>query len=256
MRYVEQALLTESGCSLPENSLHLWQISLGSGDVPASWQKLLSDKEQEKASGFVVLSAAQSYMRTRVLLRMVLSKYLLVLPESITIETEAKGKPCLSANSQAWLRFNVSHTDGLLLVGCARTKAVGVDCEQTSRQANYTSIAKKQFTDQEYGWIIDAVPEEQASRFWRLWVAKEACLKLGGMGLTKGLDAFQFEADSNGSLLLSQDPDSEVATFVAISCMPEGYQAAVASGGSIKAIAYQSLSDAALAESCHKYENP
>src|SRR5215471_6973527 len=123
-----------SGCSaeLPEGVVHLWQRHLDASpaEVTASCQ-LLSEEEKARAQRFLVDRPRNAFVLTRGTLRRLLARYLGRKPETIRFGYEVQGKPYL--DGERHLSFNVSHTDGLALIGIARGRRIGVDVEKANR---------------------------------------------------------------------------------------------------------------------------
>lgn len=95
------------------------------------------------------------------------------------------GKPVFDPTTG--LHFSISNTAGLQVAALALFP-VGVDVERTSRTVSFRRIAGKYFFPSEREWLFEA-PEgspAEAERFFRLWTAKEAVVKLDGMGLYAG----------------------------------------------------------------------
>lgn len=96
--------------------------------------------------------------------------------ESIKIEYSEHGKPhCTSHDVQ----FSVSHS-GEYVICAADSKRVGADIEKIKSVPE--TLVKKIFNKKEAQWVGDS-PE----RFFEIWTAKEAYLKLIGLGVSGGL---------------------------------------------------------------------
>ena len=96
--------------------------------------------------------------------------------ESIKIEYSEHGKPhCTSHDVQ----FSVSHS-GEYVICAADDKRIGADIEKI--KAVPETLVKKIFNKKEALWVGDS-PE----RFFEVWTAKEAYLKLIGLGVSGGL---------------------------------------------------------------------
>ena len=106
------------------------------------------------------------------------------------------------------MRFNVSHTESLVVMVLASGREVGIDVECTQRQAPL-DVAQQYFSRTEAAELAGLPPEHQAARFWDLWTLKESYIKARGMGLSLPLDAFTFRFGDGLSLELEprlEDP--------------------------------------------------
>ncbi len=106
----------------------------------------------------------------------------------IVIDRRASGRPRL-APPYPELSVSMSFRDGLLLVGFDPERAVGVDIESGSPGGSFDArrLAHDHFAPAEadaIGALSDAAARDL---FLRLWVAKEAVLKLTGRGIYDGV---------------------------------------------------------------------
>lgn len=111
--------------------------------------------------------------------------------EQITILRGEKGKPYFSGfhgeglNELKTIHYSVSHSGSWW--GCLMAEeAVGFDLEVCREKVNYSKIAKRFFTEEEYEYVLSTGLEG----FFELWVRKEAFVKYLGSGLAAGLDSF------------------------------------------------------------------
>lgn len=104
----------------------------------------------------------------------------------LTIAREPGGKPYFPATP--WLHCSVSHSGEIWLCACS-TAPVGVDIQriQPTREA---ALARRFFHPDEIAWL-DANPDG----FFRLWTAKEACVKLTGRGIDGDFSRFSVITD-------------------------------------------------------------
>ena len=81
--------------------------------------------------------------------------------------------------------FNISHSKKYTVVAVS-DKPIGVDIEVIRPFS--ASAAAKYLTEEEKNYIVlDDIPEKRNERFFKLWCAKEAYLKLIGTGLKGGI---------------------------------------------------------------------
>src|ERR1700756_5622890 len=103
--------------------VHLWWLRLDDSQekVNACYELLASD-ERERAERFRVVRPREAFILTRGTLRSLLAHYLGEKPNELRFRYESWGKPFLQGDGE--LRFNVSHTDGLALIGVVRERNI------------------------------------------------------------------------------------------------------------------------------------
>jgi 4'-phosphopantetheinyl transferase len=94
------------------------------------------------------------------------------------------GRPALAGDGGT--SFSLSHSSDVAVVAIAPER-VGVDVEVVRPRRYLDRVARRVLTDGELAqWV--ALPEhEQLAMFLRAWTAKEAYLKMLGVGLTRSL---------------------------------------------------------------------
>ncbi len=132
------------------------------------------------------------------LLRLTLSRYADVPPERWRFSLGVHGRPELAeplAGSvvPADLRFNLSHTHGLVAVLVNRSLDCGVDVEVVGREVDVPSLARHSFHAAECADVMAQLPSERQARFFAYWTLKEAYIKARGMGLALPLSAFAMQ---------------------------------------------------------------
>ncbi|MES2945307.1 MAG: 4'-phosphopantetheinyl transferase superfamily protein [Pseudomonadota bacterium] len=106
------------------------------------------------------------------------------------------GKPQLSAGQlDIDLRFNLSHTHGMVAVAIAIGLDVGIDVERIERRvADDMAIAEAYFSPSEQAQLHAITdPAQRRLAFIDLWTAKEAFIKALGRGLSMPLDSFSVD---------------------------------------------------------------
>lgn len=215
---------------LPEGVVHLWKRHLDAtaAEVSASYQ-LLSAEEAERARRFLVDRPRNAFVLTRGTLRALLGRYLDSGPHSIRFRYEAHGKPLLEEASN--LSFNVSHTDGLALIGVVRGRRIGVDVEKVNQETEVGNLAERFFSESERQDLRRLRGDELRAAFFRVWTRKEAYIKATGEGLSLPLHQFDvsFSVGDRDALRATR-PDASEAEQWTISdvAVQSGYAAAVA----------------------------
>jgi 4'-phosphopantetheinyl transferase len=145
---------------------------------------LLSADELARASRFHFERDRARYTASRGVLRSILARYLDADPASLVFERGPHGKPAL-VNPATTLRFNVSHSEDLLLLAVAHAREVGVDLEAMRESVHFEMLSDHYFTPED-AWALRTAPEpERTWRFFELWTRTEAQLKARGLGLTE-----------------------------------------------------------------------
>ena len=142
------------------------------------------------------------YLTTRALCRSTLSRYTGVDPAAWTFVANAYGKPAIAAPGEfETLRFNLTHSEKLLVCLVTRAGEVGVDVEETSCGVDPDQIAGHFFSPTERACLTALPLERRRGRFFEYWVVKEAYLKGCATGLSRSPDQFTVEFDEDGQPL-------------------------------------------------------
>jgi 4'-phosphopantetheinyl transferase len=208
-----------------------------SGAELAHARQLLSDDERARAERFVFERDRRDFTAAHALLRSTLSRYADVPPTAWRFETAANGKPFLAAqdssraqpeSARPELRFNLSHTHGLVACVVADGCDVGIDVESIDRRLDL-ALANRFFSAVETAWVKAAPPEDGVRRFLELWTLKEAYLKAIGKGLWHPLDTVIFEVGEDGDITFRPPPGVDAAAWqFALSAPAARYRLAVA----------------------------
>jgi 4'-phosphopantetheinyl transferase len=185
---------------LDSETVHIWLASRAAvgDDMLPGYAWLLDDVERERWRRFRVRSAADQYLIGRALLRTTLSRYAPVSARAWAFEVNAYGSPYVSEpGSHRDLRFNISHTDGLVACAVTRGGEVGIDVENSTREVDPLALAPTVFARPEVEDVAAAAPEQRRQRFLAYWTLKEAYIKARGMGVSLALDGFWFDLSSD-----------------------------------------------------------
>jgi 4'-phosphopantetheinyl transferase len=131
-------------------------------------------------------------------LRSILAGELDIDPAAVDIVRGTRGRPQLAATPA--LDFNISHTDGVAIVGIVRRGRIGVDIERLDRTINVEGIARKFMTAKERAEI--AAQDADAGRRYllTLWTCKEAMSKATGDALTAPFASIDVAIDTGRTL--------------------------------------------------------
>lgn len=133
----------------------------------------------------VVSAAARDFVRVRV------AQLTGRRHDSLIFSAGAHGKPYIEDSP---VHFNLSHCGNVVIAAFSESE-VGADIELIAR--GRSAVVQKKFTQGERDYIAVAPSEKEANRrFYEIWTAKEAFLKLYGVGLSGGLEVAA--ADGSG----------------------------------------------------------
>jgi 4'-phosphopantetheinyl transferase len=159
----------------------------------AAYRSLLSADETQRANRFVQPADAERFVIGRVLVRTMLSRYADIAPRQWPIVVDFRGRPMLGTRLPGTpdLRFNLSHTPGL--VACAVTigREVGIDVENTRRTVLH-DVPERFFSPREVRDLRSLPRVDQEIAFFDYWTLKEAYIKARGLGLALPLGQFTF----------------------------------------------------------------
>jgi 4'-phosphopantetheinyl transferase len=134
-------------------ALDVWHARLDGVDWPSA--ENLPAADRERAASIRRADARRRWAAARGALREILGRYLERDPAAIELRFGERGKPML-ADSDALLRFNLSHSGELALIAIGEKREVGIDVQ---------SIGSR------------------PARFYADWTRREAIAKCHGSGL-------------------------------------------------------------------------
>jgi 4'-phosphopantetheinyl transferase len=172
-------------------------------------RQLLTDAEREQEPRFYFADDRKRYLVTRALVRTVLSRYAAVAPADWVFAKNRYGRPEIANVGGVGrdLCFNISHTRGLIALGVARGRALGIDVENISTRSAPIDIAEHFFARTEAAELSRLPLDRQPDRFFEYWTFKESYIKARGMGLSIPLDQFSFEFPHQGGVRLAIEPE-------------------------------------------------
>jgi 4'-phosphopantetheinyl transferase len=182
---------------LPFNAVHIDLLSTANAGALAkvdAYRELLSADEHERMARFVFERDRRAFLLTRALVRTTLSRYASVRPADWRFITNAHGRPELLDRPAGVpdLRFNISHTTGLIACAVTIGREVGVDIEHIGRHLSH-DVAGRHFAPAEVD-DLRRLPDDQQQRvFFDYWTLKESYIKARGFGLALPLCDFAFK---------------------------------------------------------------
>lgn len=181
---------------LPFKAVHVDLLATANANALAqleAYRALLSPEEHERMTRLVFDRDRRRFLLTRALVRTTLSRYAPVAPADWQFIANVHGRPEILDRQRGVpdLRFNLSHTDGL--VACAVTigREVGIDVEHIGRRLTH-DVAGRFFAPREVSNLHALPADEQQKVFFDYWTLKEAYIKARGFGLALPLGDFAF----------------------------------------------------------------
>jgi 4'-phosphopantetheinyl transferase len=223
---------------LDGSSIHLWHASPQECESCfGGFTSLLSSDENDRRMRFHFEGDRQDFAFAHGMLRSVLAGYLKTDPQKLRFGYSEHSKPFLTG-LESGLRFNLSHTQGAVLLAVCREREIGVDVERIREDFDPREIATRFFSEAEQRALVTLPQTEQRPGFFRCWTRKEAFLKARGHGLSFPLDLFDVSigADETEVTLVTRPDATEARRWQIVGApAPEGCVAAVAVASSCPA---------------------
>ena len=175
----------------------LWTIRLDDESFPArdmDW--VLDAAEHARSASFVFERDRRRFVRRRVALRVLLSRYCGVAPECLEFGKGANGKPFLASPGDTAITFSASHSHELALVAVSHGCEIGVDIEWSGRSVEWYAVSDM-FARAECARLRELSGSSLHLAGLRCWTRKEAFVKGRGDGLSLPLDLFTVSVDAN-----------------------------------------------------------
>jgi 4'-phosphopantetheinyl transferase len=206
---------------LPPGELHLWFIpeqlehditsNRDDSELNRRFEALLSEEELQRCQRFLFAEDRQRFLLTRVAIRTLLSRYdCSQQPGNWRFGKNQHGRPELlkePAHQLTTLSFNISHSDGVIVIAFCADGQAGVDIESMNISRRSVDLAHRYFSPAECNALLELPVGEQEQRFFDLWTLKEAFVKACGAGLKIPLRWFAFEFPAPQRLSVVFEPE-------------------------------------------------
>jgi 4'-phosphopantetheinyl transferase len=186
----------------------LMEVDAPPAAIVEDWRACLDVAELARADRFYFDADRVTYIAAHWLLRCALAETGGLPPAHWRFVEEKHGKPWIDpALGLPELRFNLSHSTGLVVCAVTVGAAIGIDVELISPQRVGLDIAGRYFSADEVALLRSSPPQKQQQTFFRLWTLKEALIKATGEGLHRALDSFSFSLDPTAVTFHPIDPE-------------------------------------------------
>ena len=170
-------------------------------------QSILSAEERSRHRRFRCTEAAHQYLVAHGMLRSVLSRYADIPPADWQFTYGEHGRPEIANPAYVSLRFNLTHTAGLIACVIVRDRACGIDAEHCIARRHILGVARRMFSAQEYEALERAGDDARLEGFYTGWTLREAYVKARGIGISFPTRKLDFTVRGEGDISLSQAPD-------------------------------------------------
>ncbi|WP_170216357.1 4'-phosphopantetheinyl transferase family protein [Allostella humosa] len=162
----------------------------------AGWHDTLDAAERARADRFHSGAQRRTFIAAHGLARAMLAEAGGIPAREWRFVTGPHGRPEPHPDhGRPWLRFNISHTRGLVCCAVARKHDIGVDVEYLARRPVEPAMAHRWFAPCEAAMVAAAPADRRHETFLRIWTLKEAFIKATGDGIALGLSRFAFTLD-------------------------------------------------------------
>lgn len=185
--------------TLEPDEVHVWTLAVTKSDQKhiKRLAHVLCPDEIDRLKQITHKQSKREYQAAHILCRMMLSNFSDLAPADWLFTKGEYGRPEINEelNHQS-LRFNISHTNGLVACALSTKHDIGIDVEWRSRSNMIDTIAKRNFSNSELSYFKNSPPTEQRMVFFSFWTLKESYIKAIGKGLHEQLDSFAFDLDT------------------------------------------------------------
>lgn len=174
----------------------VWLSSVSEMDdaIRRAYQAYVTPPELARCQRFVVQEPRDQFLAARALLRTRLRYYTGVPELEWRFAENQYGRPHIVEPAEfRHIRFNLSHTRGLVTCAFSTMHEIGVDIENATRELDFWDLASSCFAPREVDDMRSRPPHELRATFFSYWTLKEAYIKARGMGLAIPLDSFWFD---------------------------------------------------------------
>ena len=150
------------------------------------------------------------FLVSHALVRTTLSRYLNLPPEQWTFREGEHGRPEIDPpGDEPHLRFNLSHTLGLVACAVCLDVDCGVDVERLGRVKDMDGVSRRVFTERERVEIGGLADHAKQGRFTDYWSVKEAYIKARGTGFQTAPGTFSVHLGDRATAPCTLEFDSD-----------------------------------------------
>ncbi|WP_075883110.1 4'-phosphopantetheinyl transferase family protein [Candidatus Protochlamydia sp. W-9] len=185
---------------LSSNNIHVWTSHLKT----LTHTSLLDDgflllEEKLRKMRFATQWLKEKFLYSHVILRLLISKYLQVPLSEIRYKYGMYDKPFFNLKGKTFI-FNMSHSNEWVAYGFSITSNIGIDIEEYAKEFSVIELSRAVFNQDEQKHLMTINSGKRKAYFLRIWTAKEAFLKMLGIGIGDFLGSIYFDNNWNAFL--------------------------------------------------------
>jgi 4'-phosphopantetheinyl transferase len=189
---------------------HVWFIipeSIRDASQLEACRSILSHDEVRRYGRFRFEQDRHRFLVSHAFVRNVLSRYIGLAPHEWVFSHSAHGKPEISNPGIASLRFNLTHTPGLVACVVNLNGECGIDAEKITERHAPIAVAKRMFSNQEYLQHESLAGRAQLEYFFERWTLREAYVKARGIGIHFPTRKLCFHVAGPDTIQIEFEPD-------------------------------------------------
>lgn len=140
----------------------------------------LNSEEIYKYQNIKSIYKRNIFLISRVILKSILGYYLNINPDNVVIDYSIYNKPFVKDSN---LKFNLSHSGNVIILGFSNEIEIGVDVEKISYFPEINNVAEYCLNKNELRCLNKLKGDDKIKGFYNCWTKKEAFLKACGCGL-------------------------------------------------------------------------
>jgi 4'-phosphopantetheinyl transferase len=242
-----EARASEDDAGLTPERIDVYLVSPESVTDDAILSELamvLDEGELTRWRKFVFAADRHNFLVSHALVRFALSRHASVPPAAWSFTSNRLGRPEIASALVAdGLRFNLSHTAGLIAVAVGRERDIGIDVENVTRELPIEAAALI-LSPAEIHRVRSLPDQQRHERLFALWTLKEAYAKGRGFGLSLPLSEFSFDFDEPPTeIILASESDADPGRWLfelhrpsPVHCLALAYDAAKHGGAKVRMV--------------------
>jgi len=173
------------------NRIDIWKLSRpGFAEKLLEKESILSADDRRAMEKYHRPADKKRFAVNRIFLKTILAKYSGIPEENIELKDGRNGKPHLFIPKSAPpFHFNLSYA-GEYSVLSVSDRHIGIDIEQVRPLKDFDSVISWACTQDEWEFLYSCSEEERLSKFFQIWVRKEAGIKAVADQAMSGLAGF------------------------------------------------------------------